>query len=233
MMRIASVLLVAVILTTCAISGTFAKYVTSTSVNDTARLAYWGFGETTQTIELFKTAYNDPTGTTETVKSATTENIVAPGTFNSDTFGFKYTDATNPAITAPEVDYEIEATATVTASATIIETLDNNPNFQWSLIVPGGTVQYYNTVADLQAALVKDKNGNAISKAYKAGELPVGFGDGANQYTIGWKWAFDETDTKADTTQAENKDEYDTAMGNASDLENVSVSFTITATQID
>lgn len=41
-MRIASVLLVAVILTTCAISGTFAKYVTSGSGSDTARVAKFG-----------------------------------------------------------------------------------------------------------------------------------------------------------------------------------------------
>ena len=39
MMRIASVLLVAVILTTCAISGTFAKYVTSGNGSDNARVA--------------------------------------------------------------------------------------------------------------------------------------------------------------------------------------------------
>ena len=39
MMRIASALLVAVILTTCAISGTFAKYVTSTPGSDSARVA--------------------------------------------------------------------------------------------------------------------------------------------------------------------------------------------------
>ena len=42
MMRIASVLLVAVLLSTCAISGTFAKYVTTDSGSDTARVAKWG-----------------------------------------------------------------------------------------------------------------------------------------------------------------------------------------------
>ena len=42
MMRIASVLLVAALITTCAISGTFAKYVTKVSGEDTARVAKWG-----------------------------------------------------------------------------------------------------------------------------------------------------------------------------------------------
>ena len=41
MMRVASALLVAVLLSTCAISGTFAKYVTTASGSDTARVAKW------------------------------------------------------------------------------------------------------------------------------------------------------------------------------------------------
>ena len=41
MMRIASVLLVAVLLSTCAISGTFAKYTTTFSGTSTAKVATW------------------------------------------------------------------------------------------------------------------------------------------------------------------------------------------------
>ena len=40
-MRVASVLLVAVLLTTCAISGTFAKYTAAASASATARVALW------------------------------------------------------------------------------------------------------------------------------------------------------------------------------------------------
>ena len=40
-MRLASGLLVAVLLTTCAISGTFAKYVSDATNSDTARVAKW------------------------------------------------------------------------------------------------------------------------------------------------------------------------------------------------
>lgn len=42
MFRIASVLLVAVLLSTCAISGAFAKYTTSDTDTDSARVAKWG-----------------------------------------------------------------------------------------------------------------------------------------------------------------------------------------------
>lgn len=42
MLRLASVLLIVVILTTCVIGGTLAKYTTSDSAADTARVAQWG-----------------------------------------------------------------------------------------------------------------------------------------------------------------------------------------------
>ena len=53
MMRAASVLLVAVMLTTCAISGTFAKYVTSDSGSDFARVAKFGVTVTDKFETLF------------------------------------------------------------------------------------------------------------------------------------------------------------------------------------
>ena len=52
MLRIASVLLVAVLLTTCIISGAFAKYVTKDTDNDSARVAKWGV-----TVEIENDAF--------------------------------------------------------------------------------------------------------------------------------------------------------------------------------
>lgn len=43
MMRVASALLVAVLMTTCAISGTFAKYTTTVTSSDSAKVAKWAF----------------------------------------------------------------------------------------------------------------------------------------------------------------------------------------------
>ena len=43
-MRLASVMLMLCLITTCAISGTFAKYTTSGTATDTARVAKWGVG---------------------------------------------------------------------------------------------------------------------------------------------------------------------------------------------
>ena len=89
MMRIASVLLVAVILTTCAISGTFAKYVTSDNAEDNARVAKFGV-TVTAAGSLYGKDYvdvatgNTPGSTNLTVKSSDTEKLVAPGTKSSD-----------------------------------------------------------------------------------------------------------------------------------------------------
>lgn len=84
MMRVASALLVAVLMTTCAISGTFAKYTTSATGSDSARVAKWGVTITglSATNAMFADAYEN--GESEVVVKAETK-VVAPGT--SGNFG--------------------------------------------------------------------------------------------------------------------------------------------------
>ena len=83
MMRLASGLLVAVLLTTSMISGTFAKYVTSADANDTARVAKWGVEVVVEGADLFSNEYD---GTV--VSSVETEDVVAPGTKNDEGVAF-------------------------------------------------------------------------------------------------------------------------------------------------
>ncbi len=87
MLRIASCLLVAVMLSTCAISGTFAKYTTSDSATDTARVAKWGVSLQVDG-SLFGKNYSDandnkPTVSTTdsdiSVETSDTSKLVAPG----------------------------------------------------------------------------------------------------------------------------------------------------------
>lgn len=86
MMRIASVLLVAVLISTCAISGTFAKYVTRVEGTDTARVAKWGILLTVEgsafaeKYEATDEAYLDDGGEYAVVSSVEGEKVVAPGT---------------------------------------------------------------------------------------------------------------------------------------------------------
>lgn len=93
MMRLASGLLVAVLATTSMISGTYAKYVTTDSASDTARVARWGVTALVSG-SLFGEHYNGNTETADGDKVTTgikgsvdvdtadtaDTNIVAPGT---------------------------------------------------------------------------------------------------------------------------------------------------------
>lgn len=102
MMRLASVLLVAVLLSTCAISGTFAKYVTTASGTDNARVAKWGIVMDNTGSAMFQDTYYVGEGTSNPVVNGEgktlTEGIVAPGTSGSSTYKISGT---------PETDYKI------------------------------------------------------------------------------------------------------------------------------
>ena len=104
MMRIASIMLVLVLMTSSVISGTFAKYVTADNASDTARVAKFGVVATVDGT-LFAQKYvevadgNNPGDTDLTVVSST--NVVAPGTQNDTGMNFVLTGT-------PEVDVDVE-----------------------------------------------------------------------------------------------------------------------------
>ena len=99
MMRIASALMVATLLSTSVISGTFAKYVTEDSASDTARVAKWGV--TVQASgDLYATEYYSGSSTVvkeddedfvsvHGIQHPEQNNVVAPGTKN-DKNGFVF-----------------------------------------------------------------------------------------------------------------------------------------------
>ena len=93
MMRLASVLLVLTLLTTSVISGTFAKYTSSATATDTAKVAKWSVlvnsddiaGTTTKTlnIDLFSTVLDTQDGNTEADIKTSDGTLIAPGTKGS------------------------------------------------------------------------------------------------------------------------------------------------------
>lgn len=101
MMRLASALLILTLLTTCMISGTFAKYTTQATGEDTARVAKWGV-TVNVTSDLFATSYKDVDGSNGkvTVQSTDTNKLVAPGTTGT---GLGVTSGGTP-----EVSYEMK-----------------------------------------------------------------------------------------------------------------------------
>ena len=103
MMRIASVLLVAVLLSTCAISGTFAKYTSTVEASATAAIATWdvkiaGGTETFSLIDTWEDTYTEGNG------GNVTENLLAPGT--SGSFDLEVTNSSQVAAKyTVEMDY--------------------------------------------------------------------------------------------------------------------------------
>lgn len=246
-MRLASALLVLTLLTTCAISSTFAKYVTKAEGSDKARVAYWGFDQDAVTkIELFDGEYNNVKASGEVDGFS---KVIAPGTEKSTTFAFGYTNYKTDKITAPEVAYTFTVTPTITGDH---DSLDANTNFKWTLKKPSDTTAIeYNTVDELLAA-IKALSGDATgTKEYAAGHLPNAFTSANETYTIGWKWDFQDKDAVtldsvpggsgfitdfgglATPAEAAQQDATDTAMGNSQTLEHVTFTIAITATQVD
>ena len=222
MMRAASGLLVAVLLSTCAISGTFAKYTTSTDSTDKARVAVWGFNKDAVTeLDLFDSSY----GTT--VKAADNDNLIAPGTTKTGTFSI----INNAAATKPEVSYNFTVSV---AGSEIADTIKNNPNILWQLDNEtfGNWDKLMSDILSLSGTNTTYVSGTteAVTKQYKPDEVPDAFASGKT-HTITWKWIFDKD---AETGAADN-DTNDTDMGNTAVTTdtNVVVKITVTATQID
>lgn len=176
MMRLASLLLVCVLLTTSVIGGTFAKYVTVQSGSDNARVAAWGFGDAT-TVEFNLFTYTDAN-----VKSSNNDKIIAPGTGNTATINFDYADTTGKG--APEVAYKVTL-AVDTENTDIADAIKANPAITWSF---GGTT--YGSWDAMVTAI------NGYKEDVAAGKLPS---FDTNGLTIGWKWEFLDTDAQNKT----------------------------------
>ena len=122
-LRAAGILFLATMLTTCMTAGTFAKYTTSDSAKDSARVAKFGVTVTADG-SLFGEEYASKEGgdkpinfsgdaNTGTVQVSTKgENVVAPGTKNDTGLGFTVAGT-------PEVDVEINTTVDIDKVKTV------------------------------------------------------------------------------------------------------------------
>lgn len=211
MMRVASVLMVAVLLTTCAISGTFAKYVTSADVEDSARVAKWGV-TVTASGSLFEEEYandgaiekdnggNDIAMTV--VSSSASQDVIAPGTFNDE--GFTFTIDGTPEV-AVNIDFAISNVKDVyvpAADATYLDyTTGNNLTDTFDLaddyypivytLTRNGAPAATGTLEDIETYL------DSIEGNYAANtDLSGTFGT----FKLTWAWVFgDDANNKVDT----------------------------------
>ena len=222
MMRVASALLVVVLLTTCAISGTFAKYVTSKESTDTARVAKFGVDLAVTVDGAFATEYDADTTATDklgvaiakTVVASSTDsdNLVAPGT-NGDLMASATIAGT------PEVAVNVKQEATLVLTNWAVE-----GTYYCPLVITVDGAKFYGMdytsaaefIAAVEAALDSDVN-------YEPNT------DLTESHSVTWEWAFEGTDGKQ-------TNEKDTALGDyAAETGDIEISFTykITVTQID
>lgn len=226
MMRLASFLLVAVLISTSAISGTYAKYVTEGSAQDSARVAKFGV-TVTGTSTIFSDSYkHEATDYTENEKGAEitvqagTEgtNVVAPGTYgNLVEFALAGT---------PEVDVKVTYESTVDLAGW---NLNGKVYYCPLTVTVEGTKLYgldYTSEAAFEAAIKDAIDGH--TKTYDT-NTNLATVDGADALSVSWAWAYEGTDDKQ-------TDAYDTILGNQAAAEKaatISIAVTCTVTQVN
>lgn len=228
LMRLASVLLIAVLMTTCTISGTFAKYVTDGTSNDSARVAKFGVvvtGTTGPANQAFAQEYAKDDGSyAGTVTVSASENVVAPGTSGT---------MSNFAVTGtPEVAVRVTYDATVKLGNDWVDK-DDLAKFYCPVKVKVGAT----TLCGLDYA-----SADAFEAAIKANidSTTADYGPGTNLDTvnddlpISWEWPFVSDGVYAGgAVQTDVKDTFlgdRAAGGNAG---TISIEVTCTVTQID
>ena len=161
MLKIAAVVMVAVLLSTCAISTTFAKYTsTGTKQVGAAHVAAWGIEIDSAAANMFAKEY----GTADTAKVLSATEVIAPGTNGSYAI-------TNVVSGTPEVSGEIKYT--------LVVKYNNMPTDATEPL----------TFKAGDSTLTFDENGKAVlgTTQFKANEAV----NSANAFTINWEWGFD------------------------------------------
>ena len=230
-LRAAVLMLALVLITSCFVGGTFAKYVTSGSGTDSARVAKFGV-TVTANGDVFAKEYdtNDQTVVGTIAKSViSTDKVVAPGTESNGDF-VAATVAGTPEV-AVRVSYKLD-----TATLQLENWKDADGKFYCPLVFKvktpdGNTVisgMEFQTAEAMKAALV-----NAVAsytKDYAPGtDLS---GKAADTLAISWEWPFE---TGADPDKPANN-ERDTFLGDeaaAGRAATVSLTLATTVTQID
>lgn len=172
-MRLAALMLVLVMMTSCFVGGTFAKYTSDADVKATASVAKWSIdvegteiaNATKQTVnvDLFTTLYEEDGQNTETDVAGT--SLIAPGTGGS-------------------FDLDVKNLSEVNAKYDIAFTIENTSSIPLEFSTDGGTTWSF-AIADV----------NVSGK-----EINMGATD-ATTTTVMWRWAFNDVPNyKSDAT---------------------------------
>ncbi len=209
--RVSALLLVLCFISTVMISGTFAKYTSEYSGQDTALIAKWDLDVTDGShdfaispddpaeaeLDLFSHAYNE-----NIIATDGTQNIIAPGVS-----GDFILSVTNNSDVAAKVEFAFSKTGA-------------DVPIQYCLGNFGEEDTIYNSLTALQNAL------NLLNKFKKVAET-----NGTATQTVYWRWPYEVGDGAGLVAS----DEEDTELGQASagaSRTNYVLTITTTATQI-
>ena len=241
MMRVASIMLVLVLMSSSVISGTFAKYVTADTGADNARVAKFGV-----TVEhndvMFNDSYKDAftsyvhpeTGDAITVQAGTENtNVIAPGTWgNLAAFDVEGT---------PEVDVKVTYTADLVFNDKwMVDTsdpVDGVTDAEYCpLVFTVNGNEYYIGQGDIDSIAKLEKAvEDAIVAATKTYDTNTDLKDVDNDLSVKWEWRF-EGKNEGGTGPACQWDKFDTQLGDAAAADNaatIELTVTCTVTQVD
>ena len=232
MMRVASIMLVLVLLTSSVISGTFAKYVTEATSYETARVAKWGVVVTSTVDSLFAKSYAKDSTTDIANTVVADEEVVAPGTKNDTGVTFSVTGQPEVAVNVAfdlKVNKDVILPAgddykdwTINPTSTFDLAKDYTPVV---FTLTNGVNTWTGTLSEIETEL------EGLNKDYPAGtDLSTVFGT----FTLTWAWDFDDsgagTNDKADTLLGNIAAGIDTVAGACTEID---FEVAIKVTQVD
>lgn len=230
-MRVAGLLLALVLVTSCFVGGTFAKYTTGNYGEDNARVAK--FGVTVKgTSDMFDTTYKtDDTTVTAIANSVVAfndNNLVAPGTKKDNCL-------TASVEGTPEVAVDVKYVATMNLTGNWQS--DDKGTFYCPLIIKVNETAIKGTEYTTKDAFIKAVT-DAVS-GHNAQYAPnTNLANETNdKLSISWEWPFEVKDTDGKVNHAfDLKDTYlgDLAANAASDdMPEIHLGLYLTVTQID
>ena len=204
MLKIAAGLMVAVLLTTCAISSTFAKYTASADGTAlSATVANWDLTITPAGEGLFKTTY-DGNGDTSVVGTA---ELVAPGTTGTGTLSATVTGSS-------EVAFSVNGAIVVA-----LENWGDKCPLQFKIGSGEWLSQGSQTIDQFEAAIAAAAEAQLTTETYAPGTYT---GDQIKtSLAISWQWEFSVDD------------ELDTELGEADTKGTVTITPSFEAVQVD
>ena len=229
-MRVAGLLLALVLVTSCFVGGTFAKYTTGAAGTDNARVAKFGV-TVTGSSDMFDTTYKtDDTSVTAIANSVVAfngkDNLVAPGT--------KKTDCLTASVKGkPEVAVDVQYAGLMTLTGKWQS--DDNGTYYCPLIITVNGTKFngmdYNSAKEFADAVTA-----AIGNLSKQYEPNTDLGTSlSKELKVSWEWPFEGGTTYPSQTDAKDTylGDFAATVTNEDDMPEIHLHVGVTVTQID